>query len=182
MARNANNNVSYTSKDFDSIKSDLMAYVKRYFPNEFGDFNDASGGMAILDLMAYVGDILSYNIDKQVNETFLSRAIETKNIVNLAQSYGYTPRKSTPAVVNLSLSSLVTTSSSADQLTVVGKGSKVVTNTNPIVAFELLEQVDFGDARNRTYTEDGTNSSITVSGVSAIAGSTKKFQYAIATL
>ena len=52
MARNANNNVSYTSKDFDSIKSDLIAYVKRYFPNEFQDFNDASGGMAILDLMA----------------------------------------------------------------------------------------------------------------------------------
>ena len=100
MPTNRTKDISYMSKDFDSIKSDLIAYVKRYFPNEFQDFNDASGGMAILDLMAYVGDILSYNIDKQVNETFINRAIETKNIINLAQAYGYKPRKTTPSIVN----------------------------------------------------------------------------------
>lgn len=177
MPTNKNKDISYMSKDFDSIKSDLIAYVKRYFPNEFQDFNDASGGMAILELMAYVGDILSYNIDKQVNETFISRAIETKNIINLAQSYGYTPRKTTPAVVNLSLTSVVATSTSADQLTVVQKGSKIFTTQNPVVSFEILEDVDFSDARGRTYIEDGINSTITISGVSAIAGSTKKFQY-----
>ncbi len=167
------------SKDFDSIKSDLIAYVKRYFPNEFQDFNDASGGMAILDLMAYVGDILSYNIDKQVNETFINRAIETKNIVNLAQAYGYKPRKTTPSITNLSLTSVVTTSTSADQLTVIQKGSKVFTNLNPVVSFEILEDVDFSDARRRTYKESGGTSTITVSGVSAVAGSSKKFQYSI---
>ena len=167
------------SKDFDSIKSDLIAYVKRYFPNEFQDFNDASGGMAILDLMAYVGDVLSYNIDKQVNETFINRAIETKNIVNLAQAYGYKPRKTTPAITTLSLTSVVTTSTSADQLTVIQKGSKVFTNLNPVVSFEILEDIDFSDARRRTYKEAGGSSTITVSGVSAVAGSSKKFQYSI---
>ena len=168
------------SKDFDSIKSDLIAYVKRYFPNEFQDFNDASGGMAILDLMAYVGDVLSYNIDKQVNETFINRAIETKNIVNLAQAYGYKPRKTTPAITTLSLTSVVTTSTSADQLTVIQKGSKVFTNLNPVVSFEILEDIDFSDARRRTYKEEaGGTSNITVSGVSAVAGSSKKFQYSI---
>ena len=96
MPVNRTKDINYISKDFDGIKADLIAYVKRYFPNEFQDFNDASGGMAILDLMAYVGDILSYNIDKQVNETFINRAIETKNIINLAQAYGYKPRKTTP--------------------------------------------------------------------------------------
>ena len=177
MPTNKNKDISYMSKDFDSIKSDLITYVKRYFPNEFQDFNDASGGMAILELMAYVGDILSYNIDKQVNETFISRAIETKNIINLAQSYGYTPRKTTPAIANLSLTSVVATSTSADQLTVVQKGSKIFTTQDPIVSFEILEDVDFSDARGRTYVEDGINSTITISGVSAVAGSTKKFQY-----
>ena len=167
------------SKDFDSIKSDLIAYVKRYFPNEFQDFNDASGGMAILDLMAYVGDVLSYNIDKQVNETFINRAIETKNIINLAQAYGYKPRKTTPAITTLSLTSVVTTSTSADQLTVIQKGSKVFTNLNPVVSFEILEDIDFSDARRRTYKEAGGSSTITVSGVSAVAGSSKKFQYSI---
>ena len=119
MPVNRTKDISYMSKDFDGIKADLIAYVKRYFPSEFQDFNDASGGMAILDLMAYVGDVLSYNIDKQVNETFINRAIETKNIINLAQAYGYKPRKTTPAITNLSLTSVVTTSTSANQLTVI---------------------------------------------------------------
>ena len=179
MPTNKTKDISYMSKDFDSIKSDLIAYIKRYFPNEFQDFNDASGGMAILDLVAYVGDILSYNVDKQVNETFLNRAIETKNIINLAQSYGYTPRKTTPAITNLSLTSVVSTTTSANQLAVVQKGSKIFTSTNPVVSFEILEDVDFSDARNRIYTEDGVNSTITISGVSAVAGSTKKFQYSV---
>ena len=180
MPTNRTKDISYMSKDFDSIKSDLIAYVKRYFPNEFQDFNDASGGMAILDLMAYVGDVLSYNIDKQVNETFINRAIETKNIVNLAQAYGYKPRKTTPAITTLSLTSVVTTSTSADQLTVIQKGSKVFTNLNPVVSFEILEDIDFSDARRRTYKEEaGGTSNITVSGVSAVAGSSKKFQYSI---
>ena len=179
MPVNRTKDINYISKDFDGIKADLIAYVKRYFPNEFQDFNDASGGMAILDLMAYVGDILSYNIDKQVNETFINRAIETKNIINLAQAYGYKPRKTTPSIVNLSLTSVVATSTSADQLTLVQKGSKVFTNLNPVVSFEILDDVDFSDARRRTYKEDGVNSTITVSGVSAVAGSLKKFQYAV---
>jgi len=179
MPTNRTKDISYMSKDFDSIKSDLIAYVKRYFPNEFQDFNDASGGMAILDLMAYVGDVLSYNVDKQVNETFINRAIETKNIINLAQAYGYKPRKTTPAITTLSLTSVVTTSTSADQLTVIQKGSKVFTNLNPVVSFEILEDVDFSDARRRSYKESGGTSTITVSGVSAVAGSSKKFQYSV---
>ena len=129
--RSLNKEINYISKDFDSIKSDLINYIKRYFPNEFRDFNDASGGMAILDLMAYVGDVLSYNIDKQVNEVFIDRAIETKNLISLAQSYGYKPKKTTPAIASLSVSSVVTTSTSANQLTVVKKGSKIFTTTNP---------------------------------------------------
>ena len=146
--RSLNKEINYISKDFDSIKSDLINYIKRYFPNEFRDFNDASGGMAILDLMAYVGDVLSYNIDKQVNEVFIDRAIETKNLISLAQSYGYKPKKTTPAIASLSVSSVVTTSTSANQLTVVKKGSKIFTTTNPIVSFEMLEDVDFSDKRN----------------------------------
>ena len=70
--RSLNRDINYLSKDFDSIKSDLVDYVKRYFPNEWRDFNDASGGMAILELMAYVGDILSFYQDSQIQELLLN--------------------------------------------------------------------------------------------------------------
>ena len=59
-----NRDINYLSKDFDSLKNDLIDYVKRQYPDTWRDFNDASGGMAILELMAYIGDVLSFNIDK----------------------------------------------------------------------------------------------------------------------
>ena len=104
--------INYLSKDFESIKTDLIDYVKRHFPSDWRDFNEASGGMALLELMAYVGDILSFNIDRQVNEAYISRAVETKNIVSLAQNFGYTPKNTTPAVVNLSISATMDASTS----------------------------------------------------------------------
>ena len=104
MPITSNRDINYLSKDFNSIKADLIDYVRRHFPNDWRDFNDASGGMALLELMAYVGDILSFNIDRQVNESYISRAVETKNIVSLAQNFGYKPKNTVPAVVNLSVS------------------------------------------------------------------------------
>ena len=52
MPLTKNREINYLSKDFDSIKADLIEYTKRHFPNDFRDFNDASGGMAILDMIA----------------------------------------------------------------------------------------------------------------------------------
>ena len=80
-SRSPARDINYLSKDFESIKTDLIDYVKRHFPSDWRDFNDASGGMALLELMAYVGDVLSFNIDRQVNEAYINRAVETKNIV-----------------------------------------------------------------------------------------------------
>ena len=178
--RSLNRDINYLSKDFDSIKSDLVDYIKRYFPNDFRDFNDASGGMAILELMAYVGDILSFNVDRQVNEAYINRAVETKNIVSLAENFGYTPRNNTPAVVNLSVSATFTTSVSGQELCKLKKGAKVFTNFEPIVPFEILEDVDFSNESNRIVNGDNNgNTTVSISGVSAVAGVTKTFSYRV---
>ena len=66
--------------------------------------------------MAYVGDVLSFNIDRQVNEAYINRAIETKNIVSLAENFGYKPRNNTPAIVTLAVSADFTTSTSGNEL------------------------------------------------------------------
>ena len=125
MPITSNRDINYLSKDFNSIKADLIDYVRRHFPNDWRDFNDASGGMALLELMAYVGDILSFNIDRQVNESYISRAVETKNIVSLAQNFGYKPKNTVPAVVNLSVSADFTDSTSSECLFVLKKGATV---------------------------------------------------------
>ena len=178
--RSLNRDINYLSKDFDSIKADLIDYVKRYFPNDWRDFNDASGGMAILEMMAYIGDILSFNIDRQVNEAYINRAVETKNIISLSENFGYKPRNNTPAVVNLAVSADFTSSTSGDALCKLKKGAKVFTNFEPIVPFEILTDVDFSQPNDRVVNPSiGGVTRISISSVSAAAGVTKTFSYKV---
>ncbi len=81
--------IKYTNRDFESIRDDLIEHVKRYYPNTFKDFNETSFGSLVLDTVAYVGDILSFYVDYQVNESFLDSAVEYDNVVRLAQQLGY---------------------------------------------------------------------------------------------
>ena len=55
--------VKYTSRDFDSIRSDLVEYAKRYYPSTYKDFSEASFGSLMLDSVGYVGDILSFYLE-----------------------------------------------------------------------------------------------------------------------
>ncbi len=81
--------ISYTSRDFDSIKSDLVNHAKRYYPNQVADFTQASFNSMILDSVAYVGDVLSYYVDYSVNESFLDTAVEIGNIRKHAKAAGF---------------------------------------------------------------------------------------------
>ena len=174
-----NRDINYLSKDFNSLKNDLMDYVKRQFPDTWRDFNDASGGMAILELMAYIGDVLSFNIDRQVNEAYINRAIETKNIVSLASNFGYNPRSNTPAIVNLAVSADFNATTSADELCKIKKGATVFTNFEPVVAFETLNEINFAQPENRIIQTAGGTTTVSVSGVSAAAGITKTFSHTV---
>jgi len=81
--------INYTSRDFESIRNDLEDFAKRYYPDTYKDFNRASFGSLMLDTVSYIGDILSYYLDYQMNETFLDSAIEYNNVVKLARQLGY---------------------------------------------------------------------------------------------
>tara|TARA_A100001515_G_scaffold74956_1_gene59574 strand:- start:24707 stop:26500 length:1794 start_codon:yes stop_codon:yes gene_type:complete len=81
--------INYTSREFETIKESLVNYAKRYYANTFQDFNEASFGALMLDLVAYVGDQLSFYTDYQANESFLDTAIELSNVQRLAKQLGY---------------------------------------------------------------------------------------------
>ena len=81
--------IDYTKREFRAIKEELVSYAKRYYPNTFQDFNDASFGSIMLDSVAYIGDVLSFYLDYQSNEQFLSTAVEYKNVIELARQSGY---------------------------------------------------------------------------------------------
>ena len=89
MAKGKNVPIKYTSREFDSIKQDLINHAKRFYPDFVADFNQASFNSMMLDSVAYVGDVLSYYLDYSVNESFLDTAIEFGNIRKHAKSVGF---------------------------------------------------------------------------------------------
>lgn len=98
---------NYLARDFSSIKKDLKDYARRYYSDTLADLSEANLNTFIVDSIAYVGDILSFYLDYQVNETFLSTAVETKNILTLANSLGYRARNNSTTVGKVSLFLLV---------------------------------------------------------------------------
>ena len=81
--------IKYTSRDFDSIKNDLINHAKRYYPDQVADFTQASFNSMILDSVSYVGDVLSYYVDYSVNLSFLDTAVEMGNIRKHARAAGF---------------------------------------------------------------------------------------------
>ena len=96
--------VNYLGRDFTDIRNNLIEFAKNYFPNQYNDFNEASPGMMFVEMASYVGDVLNYYVDNQFRETLLQFAEERKNVLAIAQSYGYKPKLATPASVQLSVS------------------------------------------------------------------------------
>ena len=74
--------INYLGKDFISIKQDLIQHAKSYFPNTYQDFNETSPGMMMVELSAYLGDVLSFYIYPQFKEMFLTTAVHTEGDLN----------------------------------------------------------------------------------------------------
>ena len=85
--------INYASRDYETIKSDLVSLAKKYYPNNFKDFSEAGFGSLMMDMVAYIGDILSFYVDYQANESFFDSANEFKNVIKLAKQMGYKMRE-----------------------------------------------------------------------------------------
>ena len=99
--------VNYLSKNFTGFKSDLMEFAKTYFPTSYADFNETSPGMMFIEMASYVGDVLSFYQDTQLQETFLTYAKDPKNLFNLAYMMGYTPKVTGVSEVDITITQTV---------------------------------------------------------------------------
>lgn len=102
-----NREVKYLNKDFAGFRQDLINYAKNYFPNVYRDFNESSPGMMFIEMASYVGDVLSFYGDIQLQESFLYTVSERINLYNLAQGLGYKVYTVTPASVELDIYQIV---------------------------------------------------------------------------
>ena len=98
-----NRNITYTNRDFNTFRNALIDYSKTYFPNTFNDFTPDSTGMLFIEMASYVGDVLSFYLDNQIQETFIQYARQEKNLFDLAYMLGYRPKVTTAATVDVAL-------------------------------------------------------------------------------
>ena len=157
----ASKDIKYLNKDFDGFKSDLISFAKQYFPNDYKDFNESSTGMMLVENMAYLGDVLSFYLDKQFKETFLSTASQRGNIIDRAEELGYFVQGNIAATTTLTVycevdavADTISTSKSGGeyipsetQCPIIKKNSELSSNSGEV--FRITEDIDFSNKTGR---------------------------------
>ena len=96
-----NREINYLNKDFDSFRADLINYAQTYFPTTYTDFDPSSPGVMFMEMASYVGDVLSFYLDSQIQENFLQYTRQTNNIYDLAYMFNYKPKTTGLSTVEL---------------------------------------------------------------------------------
>lgn len=143
--------IDYTSRDFQSIREDLIQLAERLYPDTFQDFSEASFAALMVDAVAYVGDQLSFYLDYNVNEAFLDTAYQYNNILRHGRILGYKHSGRPSTFGKVALFVLVPASPTGlgpdtDYLPIVRRGT--VLNSQNGAHYSLLENVDISDPRH----------------------------------
>lgn len=84
--------IKYLNKDFSDFRAGLVEFAKNYFPDSYNDFSETSPGMMLIEMASYVGDVLSFYQDTQLQETFLPYSKNESTLYDLAYLTGYRPK------------------------------------------------------------------------------------------
>jgi hypothetical protein len=143
-------NIQYINRDFSELKTSLINYAKTYFPTTYNDFSPSSPGMMFMEMAAYVGDVLSFYLDNQVQETYLQYARQTNNLYELAYMFGYKPNVTQVATTFVDFYQQVPAILSGseyvpdfDYTLYIPPNSTVSQNTVNKISFLVQEPVDF---------------------------------------
>jgi len=139
--------IKYVNRDFTDFRNQLIEYTKNYFPNTYNDFTPASPGMMFMEMAAYVGDVLSFYQDMQLQETYLQYAKNPANLYTLAYMMGYRPKVTTVAEVDLEVSQLVNALANGQpnwaEAIQIGPGTQLQANTSGQPRFFVDRPIDF---------------------------------------
>ena len=152
--------IKYLNKDFNSFKSELIEYAKSYYPTVYNDFSQASPGSMFIEMASYVGDVLSFYLDNQIQESFLQYAKQKNNLYTLAYMLGYRPKVTSAAVVNLDVYQQVPATGTNPNIIpdftkafTVLQGMQIRSNINNAVFFYVPQKVDFTTSSSLDPTE-----------------------------
>ena len=104
----------FKSYDFETLRRTMVAYLKENYPDDFNDFVESSEYVALLDLIAYIAQALSFRVDLNARENFLETAERRDSILRLARLINYNSKRNQPATGLLKVQSIATTQDVVD--------------------------------------------------------------------
>ena len=142
--------IRYLNRDFTQLRARLVDFAKTYFPNTYNDFTPSSPGMMFMEMSAYIGDVLSFYLDNQIQENYVQFARQETNLFSLAYMLGYKPKVTTAAVVDIDFYQTVpyiTSGSSRvpdfSYALSVAENSVVGSASNTAITFLVEDSIDF---------------------------------------
>ena len=148
--------IKYINRDFNDFRTRLTEFARTYFPNTYNDFTPSSPGMMFMEMSSYVGDVLSFYLDNQIQETFIQYARQTNNLYELAYLLGYKPKVTTAATVQLDFyQQLPATSGNPDYdyALQIGENAIIQSTADPNITFITQDTVDFSTSSSLSPTE-----------------------------
>ena len=150
--------IKYINRDFSDFRQRLIEYTKTYFPNTYNDFSPSSPGMMFIEQAAYVGDVLSFYLDNQIQENFTQYAQQSNNIYELAYMFGYKPKTTTAAQTIIDFYQQVPAKAIGggnvlpdyDYTLTVGENTTVSANG---LSFIIQDKIDFSTSSSQDPTE-----------------------------
>jgi hypothetical protein len=150
-------NIQYLNKDFTELRASLIDYARTYFPTTYNDFSPSSPGMMFMEMAAYVGDVLSFYLDNQIQENFLQYARQTNNLYELAYMFGYKPNVTQVATVNIDfyqqVPATVLNAPDFNYALFVPSNTTVIAGTPYNISFLIEDPVDFSVSSSGDPTE-----------------------------
>lgn len=142
--------IQYLNKDFDGFKQKLLEFAQVYYPETYNDFSETSAGMMLIEMASYVGDVLSYYGDNQVQENFLEFAKQRDNLLALAYNHGYFPQVTNAATTDVDIYQTLPATTEGglvqpdfNYAMILSEGSQIQSSNNTSVFFYIEDKVDF---------------------------------------
>ena len=104
----------FKSYDFETLRRTMVAYLRENYPDDFNDFVESSEYVALIDLIAYISQALSFRVDLNARENFLETAERRNSVLRLARLINYNAKRNQPATGTLKIDSISTTQDVAD--------------------------------------------------------------------
>lgn len=128
----------FQSFDYETLRKSMIEYLRTYYPEDFNDFTESSEYIALIDLIAFLGQSLAFRTDLNARENFIDTAERRDSILKLARLLSYSPKRNVPATGFLKIDSVSTTENIFDS---IGTGlNNLIISWNDTTNDNWLEQ------------------------------------------